>query len=232
MYKPDHEFYRNLLSLSLIITVLAYCIPSSWVPPGILSGIGTGAISSVCVAWLIDIMNCKRRSELNDVLMEKIFIRFDMDVQNEINTILYECYCRNEGVEIDSTYTIREIVDIVDKADGNRSEWERHYHNLGVAFNSIEPSVLLSYDPTDKHAELYDAIVNGITNHANYNSITQSADVQSRDHDGTFEYLLFQHDLLLIDRIFKARGINKKFDMGFWKQEAIKKKDMQSIIRR
>ena len=225
MYKPDHAFYRILLSISLIIVVLAYAIPSDWVPPGILSGIGTGAVSSVCVAWLIDIMNCKRRSKVNDVLMEKIFVRFDTGVQNEINTTLYECYCRDEGVDIDGNYTISEIIDFVDKADGKFPEWERHYHNLGVAFNSIEPSVLVSYDPTDKHAELYDAILQGIIGHANYNNIVQRYSVSISDQGDSFEYAMFQTDLRLIDQIYKTRGIDKKYDMGLWKQEAVKRKE-------
>ena len=213
MYRIDHKLYFLLLCVSLLITFIAAFIPVNCIWFTIFTGIGCGGIASVCIAWLIEIENCKKRNLMNQELIDKVFDFFDMSVLNEMSSIIAECHSRNEQIDLEKGYTLSEIADLIDKEDGYLPDWERHFCNIGIGFNTIDSSVLISNDPTSRHAKLYKNVRQGQNNHASYDYMKSFCEeIVPRDKNiGSVEYLLLKTEFPLIENIYKNRGLEHKY---------------------
>ncbi len=210
-YKTNHVFYICVLALSILVTFSSLCVSVEELR-SVLSGIGCGGVASIIIAWIIDVMNCKNRKVLNDNVLNQIFQQFDLSVQYEMRTVIEECALRNPSIDTEKDYTLGEIKRIVENEDGSIDDWKRHYHNLGVAFSTVDPSVILSYDPSEKHAELYTSILQGHISHNSYSTIMSMGAINACAEDGsTLEYNMLCFDIENMDRIFNIRG--KSFDL-------------------
>lgn len=211
VYKPNHLFYLGLLGVSILFVVTAVLIPinSKWF--SIVTGVGGGGIASVIVAWLIDISSCNQRNRLNQDLLEQLFQRFDTDVKFELEWILKDYANRHPEIDCNHKYSITEIVQLVEKEDENLSEWVTHYHNIGVAFYSIDASVLLSYDPSLQHAKIYAELIQAQNMHNNYSVMNSMGKWECQDHTQSYEYSMLCFELCAIERIYSIRGEEKVF---------------------
>lgn len=213
-YRTNHCFYLRLLLVAVLITLLAVLFPTNWPWFTIITGIGCGGISSVCVAWMIEYSNCKSKNRVNEIIINRLFLSFDYSVENELRTILTICAGENKEIFPNKEYSIQEIQSFLEKADGMLSTWEMPFHNMGVAFYSMEPSVLMEYDPLDKHVELYNELIKGIKNHQQYEYIKSfTASITPTDTSGTFEYTLLTIDLRTIARIYSIRNSKRKYTL-------------------
>ena len=226
-YKTDHKFYVILLLISLLIVVLIGIAPvdAKWF--SILTGVSSGAIASIIIAWVLDVNSCIKRNQLNQTMLDQLLEWFDMGVLNEMSTILYEVATRNNVFDIDRSYSIDEIIEIVKNEDGNLPDWKMHCGNLGTDFSSIDISRLVSYDPTEQHLRLYRELQQAQRMHATYSYITSKATVTPQDSGaGSFEYLIVQGDLDSIKRIYQIRDKQIRFEVvGYYKNITYRKRE-------
>lgn len=61
--KPNIVLYLLLLVAAIIVILLSLAIPTECPWFTIVTGIGCGMLASVIVAWLIDIVNCKKQAD-------------------------------------------------------------------------------------------------------------------------------------------------------------------------
>ena len=211
VYKTNHRLYVVLLVLSIAVVFCAcfFLASSKWF--SILTGFGCGGVASVLVAWLIDIASCRQKDITNAKVFEHLFQSFDSQIPWILGAILTDTAKRNSAIDVDSTYSVSQIIEIVKTEDGNLPDWKTYYHNTGVAFFSIDPAILLSYDPTETHSKLYSMLFQGRNMHESYIAIQQRGNFVVKTEDGmpttSFEYDLLCGDLALIDRILKERNI-------------------------
>ena len=226
-YKTDHKFYLIFLIISLLLVVLIGIAPvdAKWF--SILTGVSCGATASIVIAWIIDVNNCVKRNQLNQIILNQLLEWFDMGVLNEMRTILREVAIRNIVFDIDRSYSINEIIKIVRNEDGNLPIWKMHCDNLGTVFSSIDISRLVSYDPTEQHLKLYRELQQAQRMHATYSYITSNAIVTPKDlNSGSFEYSVVVGDLESIEKINRIRDKKVLYEIDeSFKNEIIGKRE-------
>ena len=206
-YKPDKKLYILLLTGSAIFIAASFLIAENnrWFT--IIIGLGCSGIASVIVAWLLDQADCVHKETSNNYILDNLFGHFDSTVQYELNCLLEICAKQNSEIDVDKEYTIQELYNFVTNANGNLPVWDKPYHNFGVAFYSIDASLLLSYDPIPQHIQLYNNILSSQGNHNQYQYISGNYEVEKGQH-GSLAYLLMCGDIYSIDSVFSLR--NKK----------------------
>lgn len=226
-YKTDHKFYLVFLITSLLFVMIVGFAPLDPKWFSILTGVCCGATASIIIAWIIDVNNCIKRNQLNQIVLDQLLEWFDIGVLNEMNTILCEVASRNMAFDIDRSYSIDEIIEMVRKDDGNLPIWKTHCDNLGTAFSSIDISRLVSYDPTEQHLKLYRELQQSQSTHATYSYITSMAIVTPQDlGSGSFEYSIVVSDLESIERINRIRDKQVRYEINkYYKSEINRKRE-------
>lgn len=105
------------------------------------------------------------------------------------------------------------------------------YHNMGVAFSSIDPSIFLSYDPTETHTKLYSELLSVQQLHQSYEAIQQRGKYELRDETGQLvpplEYTFLCGDFESVERINSFR--NKKYELKISQEQKNRIRQLRSI---
>lgn len=206
-YSTERNLYLILLLVSSLFICASCFIDVKSRLFTIIAGLGCSGIASVIVAWLLDIAACKRKEEANEELLNHLFDKFDATVQYELNCILEVCAKLNSTINIEKQYCIQEIEELLEKAEGDNPVWGKSFHNFGVAFASVDSSVLLSSGSTPQHNELYSIVKSAQENYRAYEIISGKYKPVSRSTD-SMEYVFLCNDVSNIERIYSLR--NKK----------------------
>lgn len=175
-----------------------------WV--AILTGVGSGGVTSAIVAWLIDCSDCKKRNFRNATHIETLFAQFDLSILHELKMVLDTCTAHGHIIDQTKEYSCEEILTALKSVDGKLPIWDMIYSNIGATVHSLDASLVLTYDPLPQHSQMYSLLKSIQDNHAMYNSITQTVVVQS-DDEGTLAYYLLQNDIEWLKQLYIIRGM-------------------------
>ena len=92
-HKPNIGLYLKMLFGSMAILLILFFIPQSSVFFSIISGVGSGCVASVIVAWLIEKSNCDKYNDRDDDIKEHYYmnIKDSMDsLFDEIARLVHE----------------------------------------------------------------------------------------------------------------------------------------------
>lgn len=177
-YKPDKRLYLLLLAGSVIFIGASFLILTNNKWFTIIAGIGCSGIASVIVAWLIDHANCVQKEKANEELLNYMFTVFDAEVQNALRLLLETYSGRNEEIDIERSYTVHEIYDLIKNADVKLGIWDWYYKKLGDEFLAFDATLLFN-DPIQQHNELYSTIRMAQINYKAYKEIGEKLDKES-----------------------------------------------------
>lgn len=175
-----------------------------WV--AILTGVGSGGVTSAIVAWLIDCSDCKKRNFRNATHIETLFAQFDLSILHELKMVLDTCAAHGHIIDQTKEYSCEEILTALKSVDGKLPIWDMIYSNIGATVHSLDASLVLTYDPLPQHSQMYSLLKSIQDNHAMYNSINQTVLVQSND-EGTLAYFLLQNDIEWLKQLYIIRGM-------------------------
>lgn len=167
-YKPNIKLYIILIIVALSLTLISYFMLTENKIFTIFAGIGSGAIASVIIAWLIDYFGTRQKNILNEQIINHLFSQFDLSIEYELGLIIVECAKEDNNIDLKYNYSIAEVIEIIKNADGMLPIWDCHYHNLGVYFNFMDPAAFLVADLTSQHLEIYQILKRCINTHAIY----------------------------------------------------------------
>ena len=206
LYKPNSLTYIVIILISMGIAGCSFCFDAEcrWV--AILTGVGSGGVTSAIVAWLIDCSDCKRRNFRNATHIETLFAQFDLSILHELKMVLDTCAAHGHIIDQTKEYSCEEILTALKSVDGKLPIWDMIYSNIGATVHSLDASLVLTYDPLPQHSQMYSLLKSIQDNHAMYNSITQTVVVQS-DDEGTLAYYLLQNDIEWLKQLYIIRGM-------------------------
>ena len=206
LYKPNSLTYIVIILISLGIAGCSFCFDAEcrWV--AILTGVGSGGVTSAIVAWLIDCSDCKKRNFRNATHIETLFAQFDLSILHELKMVLDTCAAHGHIIDQTKEYSCEEILTALKSVDGKLPIWDMIYSNIGATVHSLDASLVLTYDPLPQHSQMYSLLKSIQDNHAMYNSITQTVVVQS-DDEGTLAYYLLQNDIEWLKQLYIIRGM-------------------------
>ena len=206
LYKPNSLTYIVIILISMGIAGCSFCFDAEcrWV--AILTGAGSGGVTSAIVAWLIDCSDCKKRNFRNATHIETLFAQFDLSILHELKMVLDTCAAHGHIIDQTKEYSCEEILTALKSVDGKLPIWDMIYSNIGATVHSLDASLVLTYDPLPQHSQMYSLLKSIQDNHAMYNSITQTVVVQS-DDEGTLAYYLLQNDIEWLKQLYIIRGM-------------------------
>ena len=206
LYKPNSITYIVIILISMGIAGCSFCFDAEcrWV--AILTGVGSGGVTSAIVAWLIDCSDCKKRNFRNATHIETLFAQFDLSILHELKMVLDTCAAHGHIIDQTKEYSCEEILTALKSVDGKLPIWDMIYSNIGATVHSLDASLVLTYDPLPQHSQMYSLLKSIQDNHAMYNSITQTVVVQS-DDEGTLAYYLLQNDIEWLKQLYIIRGM-------------------------
>jgi hypothetical protein len=206
LYKPNSLTYIVIILISMGIAGCSFCFDAEcrWV--AILTGVGSGGVTSAIVAWLIDCSDCKKRNFRNATHIETLFAQFDLSILHELKMVLDTCAAHGHIIDQTKEYSCEEILTALKSVDGKLPIWDMIYSNIGATVHSLDASLVLTYDPLPQHSQMYSLLKSIQDNHAMYNSITQTVVVQS-DDEGTLAYYLLQNDIEWLKQLYIIRGM-------------------------
>lgn len=165
---------------------------SKWI--SILSGLGCGAFASAFVAWLIELANWRIKIQRSNEILEVALSAFKIAVQNTLISIIDTCANYDKSIDVRIKYTIDQVVGLLNNADGQLSDWDRIYHNLGVELNRFEELTTLVYEPTPRNVKIHSIISNMKQNHNLYNDFTNKY-IVSNNESGSLAYCFLESEL-------------------------------------
>ena len=231
VYKPSHVLYFLLLIFSIVIVGLSFLVQPENRWYGVLTGLGCGGVASVLVAWLLDVANCRKKESMTKEVFTHLFQDFDMKVPWVMETILANHAERNKEFDIDRNYSVSQVIDLMKSEDGYLPEWQMHYHNMGLAFFSIDTSIFLSYDPTEMHTKLYSELLSVQQLHQSYEAIRQRGKYELRNENGQpvppLDYTLLCGDFESVERINSFR--NMKYELKLSQEQKNMIRQLRSI---
>ena len=206
LYKPNSLTYIVIILISMGMAGCSFCFDAEcrWV--AILTGVGSGGVTSAIVAWLIDCSDCKKRNFRNATHIETLFAQFDLSILHELKMVLDTCAAHGHIIDQTKEYSCEEILTALKSVDGKLPIWDMIYSNIGATVHSLDASLVLTYDPLPQHSQMYSLLKSIQDNHAMYNSITQTVVVQS-DDEGTLAYYLLQNDIEWLKQLYIIRGM-------------------------
>lgn len=177
-YKPETWLYLLLLFISIGIIAISFFIPQEdrWFT--IVAGFGCSGIASVVVAWLIEKEACKYKEKANNEMLDHLFDMLDAGIMQELKLMLESYAKRDEHVDIDRTYSVKELSEMISKADESIEIWDWHYRKIGDAFSAVDASSLLN-DPIPQHNELYSTIHMAKVNYKAYQDMKKKLEKDS-----------------------------------------------------
>lgn len=168
IYKPNHKLYIRLITVAVILVGVTVFISdnSRWF--AVLTGLGCGGVSSILVAWLLDVANCKHKNIIINDVFSKLFQKFDVDTAYVLNAILSSYAHKNEDFDLEKKYSVPQIVELVESGDEKLPEWQRYFKIMRTAFSSVNASAFLSYEPAETHTKLYAEVTQAQFMHNQY----------------------------------------------------------------
>lgn len=220
-YSSNKTLYIPLLLIAIVMTLSFLLIDYSSKCFTITSGIGCGGIASVIVAWLIDVANCRQQNKQNDDFLEHVFDNFDMYVKNELQTIISYCAKYDNDINLEKKYSIEQILEMINNANGMSPFWDICYNNLGVAYESVNTVSLLAFDPTPQHTMLYSLINMCASNSRKMKSIMSCYKIEDNS-ESTFPYIMICSDMKLIENIYSIRSMKVELELNQQSKEFIR----------
>lgn len=101
MYNPNRKLYMSLLAgfiLATCLSLVAFSGTSKWYT--VVVSIGCGGISSVVVAWLIDIADCKARNEKQKRIASFMLNDLQVSICKYLETFCDLCVDAEDGLKL------------------------------------------------------------------------------------------------------------------------------------
>lgn len=216
----NFRLYLCMTLIAMIIIILSFIVPKFHRLDEIVVSVGCGIFTSVCVAGLIEYNNIKQHNDYVKKLEEGLFQQFDLSIQYQLGVLLFEIARNNNDFNVEIKYNIPEILDNVERCDGNRPIWRNQFHNIGEAFSLIDPGLIPLINPTESNVELYNIINNQQRNFKTSEYILENYTLQSEKNE-SFEFAQLKTALMMIDGIYKLRKMNPSIGLDANQKELL-----------
>ena len=113
-YKANARIYIPLLITASIIMVVSKAISTDNPWFAIVSGVGCGGFSSVLVAWLVDVANCRANNKNTQKMMEKMLLYADMRIATLMEVDILYLHAMHNDIDIDTSYSIDDMIVFID----------------------------------------------------------------------------------------------------------------------
>ena len=80
-HKPNHCIYALMTVIDIVLMLILFIVPQESVSYVIISGITSGGIASIVVAWLIDASNCRSLNLRDDNIRLYQFLNLIFDIE-------------------------------------------------------------------------------------------------------------------------------------------------------